>query len=137
MLSELSPAKFQLFRLGRHRLPSCFFVTCNFFLSLNGLRLIWWPFGRYAFIGGPKNPNIGPYMKKYLMGKAGGDSESRMRLIRLIENIPMGTGAVSYLTESIDGAGSPQAQKIMITRLADLESAKSYAYQLCGIENLQ
>jgi metal-dependent hydrolase (beta-lactamase superfamily II) len=84
-----------------------------------------------------KNPNIRPYMKKYLMGKAGVDSENRMRLIRLIENITMGTGAVSYLTESIHGAGSPQAQKIMITRLADLESAKSYAYQLCGIQNLQ
>ena len=38
-----------------------------------------------------------------------------------------------YLTESIHGAGSPQAQKIMIARLADLESAKSCAFQLCGI----
>ena len=57
-----------------------------------------------------------------------------MRLLRLVENITLGTGAVSYLTESIHGAGSPQAQKIMITRLADVESAKSLAYQLCGIE---
>ncbi|MCJ7595551.1 MAG: hypothetical protein MUO52_12345, partial [Desulfobacterales bacterium] len=48
-------------------------------------------------------------------------------------NITLGTGAVSYLTESIHGAGSPQAQKIMITRLADIESAKSCAYKLCGL----
>ena len=68
-----------------------------------------------------------------MVGKKGIDSDKRIRLLRLIENITLGAGAVSYLTESIHGAGSPQAQKIMITRLADLESAKSYAYHLCGI----
>jgi 4-hydroxybutyryl-CoA dehydratase/vinylacetyl-CoA-Delta-isomerase len=80
-----------------------------------------------------ESPHIGQYVKKYLKGKQGVDSEKRIRLLRLIENITLGTGAVSYLTESIHGAGSPQAQKIMITRLADLESAKSCAYSLCGI----
>jgi 4-hydroxybutyryl-CoA dehydratase/vinylacetyl-CoA-Delta-isomerase len=79
------------------------------------------------------NPDIGTYVKKYLVGKSGVDSEKRIRILRLIENITLGTGAVSYLTESIHGAGSPQAQKIMITRLADIESAKSCAYKLCGI----
>jgi 4-hydroxybutyryl-CoA dehydratase/vinylacetyl-CoA-Delta-isomerase len=78
------------------------------------------------------NPTIGKYINKYLVGKGGVDSEKRMRILRLIENITLGTGAVSYLTESIHGAGSPQAQKIMITRLADLEAAKSYAFRLCG-----
>jgi 4-hydroxybutyryl-CoA dehydratase/vinylacetyl-CoA-Delta-isomerase len=79
------------------------------------------------------NPEVGKYIKKYLVGKADVDSQKRMRILRLIENITLGTGAVSYLTESIHGAGSPQAQKIMIARLADLESAKSYAFKLCGI----
>lgn len=82
-----------------------------------------------------QNPAIGHYVKKYLTGKKGVDSERRMRLLRLMENITLGTGAVSYLTESIHGAGSPQAQKIMISRLCDVESAKSLAYQLCGIED--
>jgi 4-hydroxybutyryl-CoA dehydratase/vinylacetyl-CoA-Delta-isomerase len=80
-----------------------------------------------------ESPDIGQYVKKYLKGKQGVDSEKRLRLLRLVENITLGTGAVSYLTESIHGAGSPQAQKIMITRLANLESAKSSAYRLCGI----
>jgi 4-hydroxybutyryl-CoA dehydratase/vinylacetyl-CoA-Delta-isomerase len=79
------------------------------------------------------NPQVGKYIDKYLGGAADVDSEKRMRILRLIENITLGTGAVSYLTESIHGAGSPQAQKIMITRLADLESAKKYAFKLCGI----
>jgi 4-hydroxybutyryl-CoA dehydratase/vinylacetyl-CoA-Delta-isomerase len=80
-----------------------------------------------------ENPEIGPYVKKYLVGRKGVDSEKRIRILRLIENITLGTGAVSYLTESIHGAGSPQAQKIMSTRLADIESAKSCAYKLCEI----
>jgi 4-hydroxybutyryl-CoA dehydratase / vinylacetyl-CoA-Delta-isomerase len=79
------------------------------------------------------NPEIGHYMRKYLAGKSGVDSEKRIRLLRLIENITLGTGAVSYLTESIHGAGSPQAQKIMISRLSDLETAKTCACRICGI----
>jgi len=80
-----------------------------------------------------QHTEIGGYIKKYFGGKAGVDSETRMRLLRLIENITLGTGAVSYLTESIHGAGSPQAQKIMITRLVDMDSAKAAAKNLCGI----
>ncbi|MBW1818420.1 MAG: 4-hydroxybutyryl-CoA dehydratase [Deltaproteobacteria bacterium] len=85
-------------------------------------------------LGDRENPDIGPYVKKYLMGREGAESDRRARLLRLIENITMGTGAVSYLTESIHGAGSPQAQKIMITRLSDMETAKSCAYRICGIK---
>ena len=79
------------------------------------------------------HPEIGRFVEKYMGGTAGTTSENRMRLLRLIENITLGTGAVSYLTESIHGAGSPQAQKVMITRLADLATAKSCACRLCGV----
>lgn len=82
-----------------------------------------------------EHPEIGGYVKKYMCGKAGVTSDRRMRLLRLIENITLGTGAVSYLTESIHGAGSPQAQKIMITRLADLDGAKSCSLSLCGLQS--
>lgn len=77
------------------------------------------------------HPEIGGYVKKYMAGKAGVPSEERMGLLRLIENITLGTGAVSYLTESIHGAGSPQAQKIMIARLAGVSAAKACALALC------
>ncbi|MDZ7700171.1 MAG: 4-hydroxyphenylacetate 3-hydroxylase N-terminal domain-containing protein [Deltaproteobacteria bacterium] len=87
-------------------------------------------------IADQEHPEIGPYIRKYMGGKNGASSEERMRILRLIENIVLGTGAVSYLTESIHGAGSPQAQKIMITRLADLASARSCALKLCGSNGL-
>ncbi len=61
---------------------------------------------------------IGDLLKKYLKGAAGTTWEERVRCLRLIENITMGTGAVAFFTESIHGAGSPQAQRIMIGRYA-------------------
>ena len=39
-----------------------------------------------------------------------------MRILRLIENMTLGRNAVGYLTESMHGAGSPQAQRIQIQR---------------------
>jgi 4-hydroxybutyryl-CoA dehydratase/vinylacetyl-CoA-Delta-isomerase len=70
---------------------------------------------------------------KYLKGVEGTPVEHRIRILRLIENITLGTGAVCYLTESMHGAGSPQAQKIMIGRTADLDAMKADAKRLCGI----
>jgi len=78
-----------------------------------------------------ENPEIGAYVRKYMVGKAGVTSDQRMRILRLIENLTLGTGAVSYLTESIHGAGSPQPQKIMIMRLADLAGSNACAINLC------
>ena len=45
-------------------------------------------------------------------------------MLRLIENMTMGRNAVGYLTESLHGAGSPQAQRIQIGRQMDLEGKK-------------
>ena len=53
--------------------------------------------------------------------------------MRLIENLTLGTAAVGYLTESMHGAGSPQAQRIMIARKVNLEEKKRAAKKLCGI----
>jgi 4-hydroxybutyryl-CoA dehydratase/vinylacetyl-CoA-Delta-isomerase len=82
-----------------------------------------------------KNPQIGKYVSKYLQGVEGVKTEDRMRVLRLIENITLGTGAVCYLTESLHGAGSPEAQKIMITRESNLGRIKSAAKKLCGIDS--
>ena len=67
------------------------------------------------------SPETGELIKKYLRGREVIPMEDRMRILRLIENIAMGTAAVGYLTESMHGAGSPQAQRIMISRLVDME----------------
>jgi 4-hydroxybutyryl-CoA dehydratase/vinylacetyl-CoA-Delta-isomerase len=76
---------------------------------------------------------IGELMKKYMKGVAGVSWEARVRCIRLIENITMGTGAVGFFTESIHGAGSPQAQRVMVSRYANLDMKKELARSIAGI----
>ena len=81
-----------------------------------------------------RHPRIGKYVAKYLKGVDGIVVENRVRVLRLIENITVGLGAVCYLTESMHGAGSPMAQRIMIGRQANIERMKSSAKRVCGIE---
>jgi len=57
-----------------------------------------------------------------------------MRILRLIENMTMGRNAVGYLTESMHGAGSPQAQRINIARLMQLEYKKKLAKNLASVK---
>ena len=60
--------------------------------------------------------------------------EERIRILRLIENMTMGRNAVGYLTESMHGAGSPQAQRIQIQRLMQVEYKKRLARVLAGLD---
>ena len=78
--------------------------------------------------------DIGRLMKKYLQGSADFSWEDRVRCIRLIENITMGAGAVAFFTESIHGAGSPQAQKVMIARYGNLPMKEKLAKNIAGIK---
>ena len=80
------------------------------------------------------HPEIGNLLKKYLRGKADVKTEDRIRILRLIENMTLGRNAVGYLTESMHGAGSPQAQRIQIGRMMQLEYKKRLAKILAGIE---
>jgi 4-hydroxybutyryl-CoA dehydratase/vinylacetyl-CoA-Delta-isomerase len=72
-------------------------------------------------------------IKKYLQGRPEIATEDRMRILRLIENMTLGRNAVGYLTESMHGAGSPQAQRIQIARQAQLQFKKALAKTLAGI----
>ena len=82
-----------------------------------------------------RSSEIGKWMRKYYKGKGDVSTENRMRILRLIENLTLGTAAVGYLTESMHGAGSPQAQRIMISRLAKIKQKQKLAKKLCGIKD--
>lgn len=81
-----------------------------------------------------RHPEIGKYVEKYLVGAKGTSTENRMRVLRLIENITLGSAAVGYLTESMHGAGSPQAQRIMISRQGNLEAKKGMARNIAKVD---
>jgi 4-hydroxybutyryl-CoA dehydratase/vinylacetyl-CoA-Delta-isomerase len=79
------------------------------------------------------HPEIGPVLEKYLKGVASVPTEHRCRVMRLIENLTMGSASVGYRTESMHGAGSPQAQRVMIARQGGLEQKKRLAAEIAGI----
>ncbi|MFX1581826.1 MAG: 4-hydroxyphenylacetate 3-hydroxylase family protein [Promethearchaeota archaeon] len=82
-----------------------------------------------------ENPETRSIIEKYLAGVEDVSTVNRIKMLRLIENLTMGRAAVGYLTESMHGAGSPQAQRIMIGRLADMQEKKAFAKHLAQIQD--
>jgi 4-hydroxybutyryl-CoA dehydratase / vinylacetyl-CoA-Delta-isomerase len=81
-----------------------------------------------------RHGELGPLLEKYLKGREDVPTEQRIRILRLIENMTLGRNAVGYLTESLHGAGSPQAQRIQIQRQMQLPFRQQLAKRLAGIE---
>ncbi|TRM96069.1 4-hydroxybutyryl-CoA dehydratase [Sulfolobus sp. B1] len=78
-----------------------------------------------------KNPKLKPYIEKYLQGISDYKVEDRLRMIRLLENVSLG---VAFLIESVHGAGSPEAQRIVINRVYDYDYASKIAMYLANIK---
>jgi 4-hydroxybutyryl-CoA dehydratase/vinylacetyl-CoA-Delta-isomerase len=78
-----------------------------------------------------KCPETRKYVEKYLKGVSDISPEDRIRILRLIENMTGGTA----LVESMHGAGSPQAQKVMYMRAGNLEQKKKLAKKLAKISD--
>ena len=72
---------------------------------------------------------VGHLVKKYFSGVEGIPVEDRIKIGRLIEAMTGGTA----LVESMHGAGSPQAQRVMIFREGDLANKIKLAKKLAGI----
>ena len=83
-------------------------------------------------------PHLGqldhPRLGKLLESAVGG--RRRARLLRLVEFMTSGAGSVPLRIECMHGAGSPQAQRIQIERLADWQGRMARARQLAGLEPL-
>ncbi len=77
-----------------------------------------------------RSPETSKYVEKYMAGIEGVSTETRIKILRLIENMTGGTA----LVESMHGAGSPQAQKVMYQRLGKLDMKIKWAKNIAGIE---
>jgi len=84
---------------------------------------------------GREGETIGEICKKYFATKEDVSTEDRQRILRFLENMCLGAAAVGYRTESMHGAGSPQAQRIMIARQGDIQGKKKLAKNIAGIQD--
>ena len=83
---------------------------------------------------GKNGETLGDVCNKFFRGSSVATTEERMRILRLLENMCLGAAAVGYRTESMHGAGSPQAQRIMIARQGNIEAKKALAKVIAGIK---
>ena len=82
---------------------------------------------------GKNGETIGAICNKFFAAAPNATTENRMRILRFLENECLGGGAVGYRTESLHGAGSPQAQRIMIGRQGNIQGKKEFAKAIAGI----
>ena len=69
---------------------------------------------------------VGPILKRAV------GSEGRAKLMRFVENLTYGAGAVPLRLECMHGAGSPAAQRIVIERHTDWAERMKQARRLAG-----
>ena len=81
---------------------------------------------------GRNGETIGQICNKFFAAREGVSTENRQRIMRFIENLCLGAAAVGYRTESMHGAGSPQAQRIM-TPAGNIQGKKQFAKDIAGI----
>ena len=84
---------------------------------------------------GKNGETIGDICNKFFATREGVSTENRQRILRFIENLCLGAAAVGYRTESLHGAGSPQAQRIMIARQGNIQGKKQLAKDIAGIKD--
>ena len=84
---------------------------------------------------GSNGETIGEICNKYFATHENISTEDRQKVLRFLENICLGAAAVGYRTESLHGAGSPQAQRIMIARQGDIQGKKKLAKNIAGIKS--
>ncbi len=76
-----------------------------------------------------ESEDVGHLVRKYFSGVSEIPTEHRVKIARLIEAMTGGTA----LIESMHGAGSPQAQRIMILREGELDKKVKLAKALIGL----
>ena len=77
---------------------------------------------------------IGPLLKKYLSTCEDISVEERFKVLRFIESMTYGQTGVSFKGESLHGAGSPQAQRIMIARQAGIDKKIDLVKEILDIK---
>jgi len=77
-----------------------------------------------------ENPRVAHFVRKYYQTRPDVPAEERIRIGRLVENM---TGATPII-ECMHGAGSPQAQKVVIQRGTDWAAKVRMARRIAGIE---
>lgn len=77
---------------------------------------------------------VGPFLHKYLAGPANLTVDDRVRCFRLVEDMTASKFAGLLAVAGIHGGGSPEAERLAISRSYDLDLRKELARRAAGIK---
>ncbi len=81
-----------------------------------------------------ENPELRPYIERYLGGAGGYDAEKRLRLMSTLHHIIASDFAGWHEVCTVHAEGSFAAQKMMILMEAPLDTYKNYAREVLGFD---
>ena len=79
-----------------------------------------------------RNPESGPYMRKYLHTRDSVDVENRMRVYNLIRDLTADAYGGWNLVVALQAGGGLTAQRQMMRWTYDVEAAKALALKMAG-----
>jgi 4-hydroxybutyryl-CoA dehydratase/vinylacetyl-CoA-Delta-isomerase len=80
-----------------------------------------------------RNPETGPYIRKYLSTKASVDVETRMRVYNFIRDYTADSYGGWHLVVALQAGGGLPAQRMMMSITYDMEGARRMALKAAGV----
>ncbi len=80
-----------------------------------------------------RNPETGPYIRKYLSTKRSVDVETRMRVYNFIRDYTADSYGGWHLVVALQAGGGLPAQRVMMNRTYDMEAARAAALRAAGV----
>ncbi|MFH1135993.1 MAG: 4-hydroxyphenylacetate 3-hydroxylase N-terminal domain-containing protein [Pseudomonadota bacterium] len=80
-----------------------------------------------------QNPDLRKYLETHLRGGAGFSTEERLRVLNLVQDLAASRLTGTILGFSINAAGSPATNKVVVHGLYDLEKRKNIARKIAGL----
>jgi 4-hydroxybutyryl-CoA dehydratase / vinylacetyl-CoA-Delta-isomerase len=80
-----------------------------------------------------RNPETGPYIRKYLSTKPGVDVETRMRVYNFIRDYTADSYGGWHLVVALQAGGGLPAQRVMMNRVYDIKAARDMALRAAGV----
>lgn len=80
------------------------------------------------------NPELRKYIDKALRGSAKYTTEERLRALNLVQDLAASRTNGTILAFTINAAGSPATNQVVVRRLYDLEKRIKYAKEISSIQ---
>lgn len=81
-----------------------------------------------------RNPESGPYIRKYLHTRKDVDVEARMRVTNMIRDLTADAYGGWWFVTSLQAGGGLTAQRVMMSRLFDMKAAREAALKAAGVK---